>query len=135
MECIFCKILKKEIPGHIIYEDEYTMAFLDIAPVRPGHTLVIPKKHVSNMGEMDEVILCHTIKIVQKIGETMKKTLGAKGYNVIVNNGSEAGQLIDHFHFHIIPRKDKAELEPWTQGRYEDDEVNKIAKELKEALV
>ncbi|MFH1412737.1 MAG: HIT family protein [bacterium] len=134
MECIFCKVVKNTIPRHLVYEDEYTLAFLDIAPVRPGHTIVIPKKHVEYMGDVDDVVLCHTIETVKKIGEAMKQALGAKGYNLMVNNGSEAGQLINHFHFHIIPRKNKEELEQWAHGKYENGEAEKISKQLKAGL-
>ena len=130
MECIFCKIIKREIPSNIIYEDEYTMAFLDIAPVLPGHALVIPKKHVSSLVDLDDIELCHSLTIVKKVGEALKKSLGAKGYNINVNNGEVAGQIIDHFHWHVIPRQNKEELEQWPQGKYEDDEGEKIAKKI-----
>jgi len=134
MECIFCKIIKKEIPGHIIYEDDYTLAFLDIAPVLPGHVLVVPKKHAVQLQDVDDVMLCHTMETVKKIAEAMKDTLGVKGYNIIVNNGETAGQLINHFHFHIIPRHKKEELDPWSQGKYETGEAENIVKKIKAQL-
>lgn len=134
MECIFCKIIKREIPGFIVYEDDYTIAFLDIAPVKPGHVLVLPKKHVENLEEMDDVVLGHTMAAVKKIGLAIKEAWGAKGYNIVVNNGEVAGQMINHFHFHLIPRHKKDELTPWAQGQYESGQAAKLAKELTEKL-
>ncbi|MFH0951015.1 MAG: HIT family protein [bacterium] len=134
MECIFCKIIKNEIPSQLVYEDDYTMAFLDIAPVLPGHVLVVPKKHVTTLGAMDDVILCHTMNTVQKIAEAMKEALGAKGYNITINNGEAAGQLIDHFHLHVIPRHKKEELDLWAQGKYGAGEAESLAKKIKAKL-
>ena len=134
MECIFCKIIKNEIPNHLVYEDDYVKAFLDIAPVQPGHVLVVSKQHVENLGQVDEVVLGHLIKAVQTIGESLKKSLGAKGYNIIVNDGAAAGQLIDHFHFHLIPRHKAEELQSWPQGQYQASEIEAMAKKIKAGL-
>ena len=134
MECIFCKIVKREIPSSIVYEDDYTLAFLDIAPILPGHVLVIPKKHAANLSAVDEVMLCHTMEAVKKIGQALQESLGAKGYNVSINNGEAAGQIIDHFHWHIIPRHQKHELELWPQGKYEAGEAESLAKKIKAKL-
>ncbi|MEI6597253.1 MAG: HIT family protein, partial [bacterium] len=102
--CIFCKIITGEIPSYKVYEDEQILAFLDINPVNHGHTLVVPKKHFVNIEETDEQVLYLIIKIVKKIGASLKKNLGVAGYNVLENNDPVAGQIVPHLHFHIIPR-------------------------------
>ena len=104
MECIFCKIIKKEIPSTKVYEDENTFAFLDINPVSEGHTLVIPKKHFESIFDIEKEELKQLIKAAQHVAQ-MRKKQGADGVNIIQNNGKTAGQLVDHIHFHVVPRK------------------------------
>ncbi|MBI4779547.1 HIT family protein, partial [Candidatus Falkowbacteria bacterium] len=101
MSCIFCKIIAGEIPSYKVYEDDRILAILDINPVNPGHTLVVPKKHFVNIEEADEETLCQVIKTVKKVGFSLKNNLGAPGYNVQVNNDPVAGQAVPHLHFHI----------------------------------
>lgn len=134
IDCIFCKIIKNRIPAHKVYEDKYTLAFLDIAPVNPGHILVIPKEHVVKFEDLDEVLLDAVMDTVQKLAKSLKKALGVNSYNLIVNNGSEAGQIIDHFHVHIVPRKKNDGLETLPQGKYKNGEANKIMEKIKAAL-
>ena len=104
--CIFCKIIAKEIPSSIIYEDEKVIAFLDISQTTRGHTLVVPKEHFANIYSVDEDTLNHLIKVVQKLSVKLKSKLDANGINVLNNNELSAGQTIEHLHFHIIPRYD-----------------------------
>lgn len=104
MENIFLRIINREIPANIIYEDDLVIAFLDIAPVNKGHTLVVPKKHFVNIQDGDPEILAHMIKIVQKIAQAQVKELGAEGFNLVVNNGIAGGQEVMHSHFHVVPR-------------------------------
>lgn len=104
--CIFCKIIAKEIPSSIIYEDEKVIAFLDISQTTRGHTLVVPKEHFANIYSVDEETLNHLIKVVQKLSVKLKSKLDANGINVLNNNELSAGQTIEHLHFHIIPRYD-----------------------------
>jgi histidine triad (HIT) family protein len=134
-DCIFCKIIKNEIPGHKVYEDKYTLAFLDIAPTSPGHVLVVTKDHVERFEELDEVLLDAIMNTVQKIAKVMKQAVGCPAYNLIVNNGEEAGQIIHHFHIHIVPRKAGDDLEAFPAGKYESGEAEEIAKKIKAALV
>ena len=129
--CIFCKIVKGEIPSYKVYEDENILAFLDIAPINPGHVLVIPKEHYQNIEEIGEENLCSVIAGVKKIGLKMKEGFGAAGYNVVVNNDPVAGQLIPHLHFHIIPRKEGDDLKPWPQNKLDDSDAKDIIKKLK----
>jgi histidine triad (HIT) family protein len=134
MDCIFCKIIAGEIPSYKIYEDEKALAFLDINPVHPGHTLVIPKKHYANLEEIYNEELCDLIKAVKIIGKGMKDGLQAEGYNIQVNNDPVAGQIIPHLHFHIIPRIQNDGLHLWPQGKYEEGEADKVLEKIKEGI-
>lgn len=134
MSCIFCKIIGGEIPSHKVYEDDKNLAFLDISPVNPGHILVIPKKHFSNMEEAPENDLCELMKAVKKVGRAMKDGLGADGYNINVNNDPVAGQIIPHLHFHIIPRTEGDGLKLWAQSKYKEGEAEETAKKIVSGL-
>lgn len=103
-DCIFCKIINRELESSIVYEDDIAIAFMDIQPVNEGHTLVIPKKHYITMEDCDEETLKHLIAIVKKLNVQVAKATGAKGIFNSVMNGEEAGQEVFHVHFHIIPR-------------------------------
>lgn len=103
--CIFCKIINKEIPSYKIYEDEHTYAFLDISKDCEGHTLVIPKNHHSDIFDVDSATLNNVLNTVKKVS-THFKSLGFSGVNILNNSGECAEQSINHIHFHIIPRKD-----------------------------
>ena len=105
--CIFCKIINKEIPNHTVYEDENFLAFLDINPAgrHMGHTLLITKKHFSNrIEELDDSLVKEYFIVMKKIVPAIRKVAGVEAVNILQNSGKEAGQLLDHFHFHIIPR-------------------------------
>lgn len=108
--CLFCKIIKGEIPCYKIYEDAYTLAFLDIAKDADGHTLVLPKKHCSSLLDCDKETLSHVMETVQLISNHYVNNCGFTGINVINNNGSSAEQSIHHLHIHIIPRLDNDNL-------------------------
>ncbi|WP_421077201.1 HIT family protein [Methanothermococcus sp. Ax23] len=101
--CIFCKIVNKEIPAKIIYEDENTLAFLDINPRSKGHTLVIPKEHYETFDELPEETAVNLTKTIKKVVNILK-SLNPDGYNILNNNKPIAGQEVPHVHFHIIPR-------------------------------
>jgi histidine triad (HIT) family protein len=104
METIFTKIINRELPANIVYEDEQVLAFLDITPVNHGHTLVIPKKHFTNVFDADPEILAQMIKVGQKIAQALKASGLAEGVNILLNNGAAAGQEVFHSHLHVIPR-------------------------------
>jgi histidine triad (HIT) family protein len=129
--CVFCKIVSGEIPSYKIYEDESALAFLDIMPVNPGHTLVIPKKHYENIEAIPEEELADLIKVVKKVGLALKNGFGAKGYNLTENNDPIAGQIIPHLHFHLIPRVEGDDLKLWPQGKYGEGEAETVALRLK----
>lgn len=134
--CIFCRILRKEIPASSIYEDGRVMAFLDIRPLNEGHTLVIPKGHYSNIYDIPEEELAHLYKTVKKVALAVKKGVNAEGITIAQHNEKAAGQDVFHIHVHVIPRYVGQRL-----PRYEDvQEANRerleevkieIAKHLK----
>ena len=108
-ECIFCKIVSREIPSKIIFENEKILAFLDIFPILKGHTIVIPKDHFKNIEDIDEEYLIDLFRAVKKLSILIHKRLNIEGYNILQNNFKAAGQEIEHFHIHIIPRKENDE--------------------------
>lgn len=134
MDCIFCKIVAGEIPSYKIYENEKTLAFLDIAPVNPGHVLVIPKKHYVNFEDIPEDELCEVVRAVKKVGQALKSGLGLSGYNVIENNDPIAGQIIPHLHFHIIPRVEGDGLRLWPQSKYGEGEAEEVLGKIKNKI-
>ena len=109
-ECLFCKIIRGEIPSKTIYEDERVKVFLDITPKVNGDLLIIPKKHTENILTIDNETLLYIVKIIkEKIYPLLKEKLDAKGLTIIQNN--EKIQEIKHFHFHVTPRKEDKDLE------------------------
>lgn len=123
--CIFCKIINGEIPSYKVYEDDNFLAFLDISQTTIGHTLVVPKKHYENIFQLPED--CDIFKVVIKIANALKKALNISDINILNNNGIFAGQTVNHYHIHLIPR-------------YENDNFkinfseNKLSKEEFETL-
>ena len=105
--CIFCKIISKEIPSSIVYEDADVLAILDLAQTTLGHTLVMPKKHYANILEIPDDELAHLMSIVKMLAKRISDKLGAKGFNLLVNTNEVAGQTVMHLHVHIIPRYDE----------------------------
>ena len=104
MSCLFCKIANKEIDSKIVYEDEFSVAFLDINPCQRGHLLVIPKKHYQNLNEVPEDQLTKLFETVKKMTELLEEKLNVSSFNIGWNHGKDAGQVINHLHIHIIPR-------------------------------
>lgn len=104
MNCLFCKIAKKEIQGAVIYEDEGVVAFLDIHPRAPGHTMVIPKTHSETLLDLPLEAVAPLFKGVREVTARLKKALCPDGFTIGVNQGQASGQVVDHLHVHIIPR-------------------------------
>lgn len=117
-DCIFCKIIAKDIPSTAVYEDADVYAFLDISPVHPGHTLVVPKTHGATLLDVSGDVLAKTIQAVQRIAQAMQRGLGMEGFNVTQNNGTVAGQSVHHLHMHIIPRYSDDGLKAWPHEAY-----------------
>lgn len=101
---VFEKIIKREIPSYIVYEDDLVIAFLDISQVTKGHTLVVPKKPYINVFELDNKTAAHLFKVVVKVSKALKKAFNLEGLNIVNNNGKLAGQAVFHYHIHLIPR-------------------------------
>lgn len=128
--CIFCQIVKKQIPAKIISENELALSFLDIKPVNPGHSLVISKKHYSTIEEIPEEDLVSVILLLKKVAKKIKENLNYSGYNIQLNNDEIAGQEIAHLHFHIIPRLKDDGLKLWPQKEYQENEAEQILAKL-----
>ncbi|KIS04064.1 HIT family protein [Paucilactobacillus wasatchensis] len=104
-DCIFCKIIAGDIPSYTVYEDDVVKAFLDISQGTPGHTLVIPKKHIPDLFAYDEALASAVFARIPKIARAIKESdPSIKGMNVLNNNGAVAYQSVFHSHFHLIPR-------------------------------
>ena len=134
IECLFCKIIKGEIPCTKLYEDDKVLAFLDIAPVNHGHTLVIPKKHSTNIFDIEEEDLHAVWDVIKKLAPIITKVVKAEGLNINSNHGKIAGQLVSHAHFHIIPRMQGDGLKHWSHSKYKNSEDQKIAREIRDLI-
>ena len=112
-DCIFCRIVRKEIEASIIHEDDKVLALLNIKPFSPGHTLVIPKGHFENIYDIPEDVIAHLYKIVKRVAIAVKKAVDAEGISIIQSNEIAGSQGFFHFHTHVIPR-------------YFDDKINQV---------
>jgi len=113
--CIFCRIVAREIPAVTILETGETLAFLDINPIEKGHVLVIPKVHYPTLLETPDATVCHTMVVVRRIAAALMAT-GAEGVNVLQSNFACAGQEVPHLHFHVIPRTSASKSMSWASG-------------------
>jgi len=130
-DCIFCKIVKGEIPCAKVLETENLLAFLDIAPINKGHTLLIPKEHYPNLLELPANLGQELIEAMQKISNSLISVLKAEGINLGMNNFAPAGQVVFHAHFHLIPRYQGDGLKLWPQSKYDSNqEMAEIAAKL-----
>jgi histidine triad (HIT) family protein len=119
--CIFCKIVAGEISANKVYEDDETIAFLDIQPVNPGHTLVIPKDHFENIYTTPVMTWMRVQMTAQKVALAVKHATGADGINIHMNNEPAAGQVVPHTHIHIIPRYNDDGFVHWPHNVYKDE--------------
>ena len=134
-DCIFCKIASGEFGCSKIYEDESILVFLDIRPVSDGHALVIPKQHFARLDECPADVLEKMSSCAGRVAKALVSAMGAEGYNVLCNNGKAAGQLVDHVHFHIIPRKKgDGVFSRWASYEYEQGQPEQIVAKICERL-
>ncbi len=105
-DCIFCKIVRKEIPSKIVFENNTTLAFLDINPISEGHSIVISKNHFNTLENIPNEELASLFQSVKEVAKLIYEKLEIDGYNIIQNNYKAAGQVVEHSHIHIIPRKE-----------------------------
>jgi histidine triad (HIT) family protein len=109
-KCIFCEIANSKIPSVRVYEDEDFIAFMDINPISDGHLLIITRSHYKTTSEVPDKTLAKALPLAKKLAGAATLGVGATGYNLLINNGPISGQAVEHWHLHIIPRKDKAEF-------------------------
>jgi len=134
-DCIFCKIVTGQLPSYKIYENEKVFAFLDIGPLSQGHTLVVPKVHFEKFHECPAELLADVAKVLGEVAKAVLIATNAQGYNVLCNNGRVAGQLVDHVHFHIIPRNEgDSVFTQWPAKKYEDGQAEEILKTIVDNL-
>ncbi len=134
-ECIFCKIVSGEVPSYKVYEDEKTLAFLDINPINVGHTLVIPKNHVAKISSARDNDLIALALALKKVAGAIEKSLDIDNLNVFVNQGRDAGQLVPHLHYHITPRhKGDGVKFDVPQRKLEKEEFEEIAEKIRSAV-
>jgi len=133
-DCIFCKIIKGELPSHKLYEDDDFIAILNINPITKGHALLIPKEHSDTMLEMESSLGKRYLELVHIIGNALIKACEADGLNVGVNVLPAAGQVIMHTHTHIIPRMEGDGLKDWPHSEGDQEELKGLASEIRKAL-
>lgn len=104
MDCIFCAIVEGRAPAEVVFEDEQTIAFMDINPANPGHTLVVPKQHVRDIYELDEETAAAVMRTAARVARAIRAALEPEGLNLLQSNGRAGGQAVFHFHMHVIPR-------------------------------
>ncbi len=133
--CIFCKIIKGEIPSKTLFEDEEFKVIFDISPASKGHVIILPKYHAPNILELPDDITAKAFVLAKKIATILTKVLDCDGVNILQNNGEAAGQTVFHLHIHVIPRfkEDKLGL-TWVQGKADDTVLDEIIVKAKKYL-
>lgn len=135
MSTIFDKILDGEIPCHRLYEDEHVLAFLDVGPLSPGHTLVIPKERKAMLHELSDAAAAALGRVLPRLCRALVEATGAEAYNVLQNNGRAAGQVVEHVHFHLIPKVGGRGLGlGWEAGELSGDDAARLIAEVTAAL-
>jgi histidine triad (HIT) family protein len=133
--CIFCKIVQRQAPASIVYEDKTTMAFLDIRPLNMGHTLVIPKAHYVNIFDTPKTVLSQVHLVSKQMTFAVKAATNADGISIIQQNGKAAGQDIFHLHVHVVPRFEGQKLSRFSElVQVERDRLDVMAVKIKERL-
>lgn len=133
-DCLFCKIVAGTVPSEKIYEDAETFAFLDIKPVNPGHVLVIPKAHYTNVFDEPEELWAKVMTTARKIAHALSAGLPTGDVNITTNNGVHSGQVIFHSHVHVIPRYENDGHGLWKGTPYQEGQAKEIAAKIKTAL-
>ncbi len=130
-DCVFCKIMAGDIPSHRVLDTEDAYAFLDIAPLASGHTLLIPRRHARRMEDMTPDAAASLARHLPTLVQAIMSATGASGVNILQNNGSVAGQVVDHVHLHIVPRRDGDGLGfRWNAGTYAAGEAESLLERI-----
>ena len=131
---LFAKILRGELPSYKVYEDDKALAFLDIMPRAPGHTLVLPKAPARNVFDVQPEDLAHVMKVAQRVAKAAKEVFGADGITLQQFNEKAGGQVVFHLHVHVIPRKESVALKPPASEKEKPEVLAEQAEKLKAAL-
>jgi len=134
-ECIFCKIVDGQIPAAKLIETEKVISFLDINPVNPGHALVAPKRHVSSLLDLRQDELHVLMFVAKRVAAAVIRATGSPAFNILQNDGEAAGQIIDHVHFHVIPRdpEDGFRL-GWRHLKYAEGQIEQLQQAIQQNL-
>src|SRR5689334_22991054 len=134
-DCVFCRIVAGQIPSTRVFEDEHTVAFLDIGHVNPGHTLVAVKKHAANLYELDEAQAAAVARATVKISKALKAAFQPEGLSVYQANGKPAGQTVFHYHVHLLPRHEADGMElTWPVKNPPREKLESYAAEIRRKL-
>ena len=130
-DCIFCKIVAGKLPSHIVYSDKGHVAFLDINPFSPGHTLVCPRRHGETLWDMDEKEIAEVFKTAARVSMAVVAATKADGFRIMQNNGEAANQAVAHIHVHVIPNKLEDKGKFMNRRKMSDEEMAKVAAAIK----
>ncbi len=134
-DCVFCRIVSADIPAHVVCEDESMLAFLDVGPLADGHLLVIPREHYGQLTDLPPELAGRLAGVLPKLGRSLLEVTGAEGFNLLLNQGSAAGQVVGHLHFHLIPRKSGDGLGyRWNAGTYPEGRAAELSAAYKKVL-
>ncbi|MDO5127175.1 MAG: HIT family protein [Eubacteriales bacterium] len=134
-DCIFCKIGKGDIPSATVYENSDFKVFMDLSPANKGHVLIIPKEHYDNIFQIDAETAGKLFSLATAVARAVKAETKCEGMNVVQNNGAVAGQTVNHFHLHLIPRFEGDGVSvTWKQGETEPDELQALAKAIRKHI-
>lgn len=134
-DCIFCRIVRKDLPCSVVFEDEVILAFMDIGPLAEGHLLVIPKPHFENVSDLPADLMAAVAAHFPRLGRALKAVTGATGFNILANEGKAAGQEVGHVHFHLIPRAAEDGLGyRWNPTKYPPGRMDELAERYNTAL-
>jgi len=133
--CIFCRIVAGEVPAQIVWRSGAVLAFLDIGPLAEGHLLVIPRKHAARLVELEEGEAAALVGAIPRLGRSLLQVTGAAAFNVLINNGPEAGQVVEHVHAHLIPRRQGDGLGyRWNAGKYAEGRMQQLGEQYRKVL-
>lgn len=128
-DCVFCKIIAGKLPSHKVFEDEHHVAFLDINPFSPGHTLVCTRRHGETLWDMDEREIAEVFMVASKVSKGVVAATNADGFRIMQNNGEAANQAVAHIHVHVIP-SNLADKGRFARMKMEDAEMARVAKSI-----
>lgn len=132
--CIFCRIIRGEIPSRTVFENDHFKAMLDVGPASKGHVLILPKEHYADLTELPEALCAEVLPLAKKIAKGLQQAYGPAGIKLVQNNGEKAGQSVRHFHLHVIPCYDGSEVGNWVPGSPSQEELEEIASRIREVL-